>query len=191
MKVERMDGPRVRLTPVTPDDHVFLYNLAIADENAYRWVLRGELPPFERFVEKHTQAFETSFTVWQREAGERIGQALLYNLDMRNGHCYVAVVVAPEALGQGYGRETLGVVLQYVFAVWPVRKVYAEVPGFTFEGVEVGVADAPVMGIFNVEGRLRSHLYVDGEFHDMVIVGFDRSGWKGLDEFLAAWSGDP
>lgn len=190
MKLERMDGPRVRLAPVGREDHAFLYNLATSDENAYRWVLRGALPPFEQFIEQQAPSLNTSFTVWLRETGERIGQALIYNIDMRNGHLYVAVVIAPDGISRGIGRESLGVLIRHAFAVYPVRKVYAEVPGFTFSGVEFGLADAPVNQLFAIEGRLREHLYVDGEYHDMYFVGFDRAQWKGLDEFLAAWVPD-
>jgi RimJ/RimL family protein N-acetyltransferase len=187
VKLERMDGPRVRLAPVGREDHGFLYNLAIADENAYRWVLRGGIPPLEQFIEQQGPSFNTSFTVWLKETGERIGQALIYNIDLRNGHLYVAVVIAPDGIGRGVGRETLGVLIRYALAVYPVRKVYAEVPDFTFTGVEAGVSDAPVRDLFAVEGRLREHLYVDGEYHDMYIIGFNRAHWKGLDAFLAAW----
>lgn len=187
MKLERMDGPRVRLAPVSREDHPYLYNLATADENAFRWLLRGAIPPFEQFVEQHATNFNNSFTVWLKESGERIGQALIYNVDQRNGHLYVAVAIGPEGIGLGIGREALGVLIGYTFSVWPVRKVYAEVPGFTFSGVELAVSDSPVMDLFAVEGRLRSHLYVDGEYHDIYVVGFDREHWKGLDAFLSAW----
>jgi RimJ/RimL family protein N-acetyltransferase len=190
MNLERVDGPRVRLAPVGREDHIFLYNLAVADENAYRWVLRGEMPPFERFIEEHAPSFNNSFIVWLKETGERIGQALIYNIDLRNGHIYVAVVIAPEGIGRGLGRETLGVLIRYVLAVYPVRKVYAEVPDFTFAGVEQDVSDAPVMELFEVEGRLREHVFIDGEYHDVYLISFNRAHWKGLDAFLAAWVAD-
>jgi RimJ/RimL family protein N-acetyltransferase len=187
MKLERMDGPRVRLAPVRPEDHAFLYNLATSDENAYRWVLRGAIPSYEQFIEQQATSFANGFTIWLKEGGERIGQALIYNIDQRNGHLYVAVAVAPEGIGHGIGREALGVLIGYAFAVWPVRKVYAEVPGFTFAGVEPDVTGAPVQDLFAVEGRLRSHLYVDGDYHDMYLIGFDRQHWASFDAFLAAW----
>ena len=127
--------------------------------------------------------------MWLRDTGERIGQAVIYNIDLRNGHLYVAVVISPEGISRGIGRESLGVLIRYAFAVYPVRKVYAEVPGFTFSGVELGMSDAPVNDLFAI-GRLREHLFVDGEYHDMYFIGFDRAHWKGLDEFLAAWVSD-
>jgi RimJ/RimL family protein N-acetyltransferase len=188
MKVERMDGPRVRLTPVRGDDHAFIYNLAISDENAYRWLLRGALPAFEQFIEQHDREYTTKFTVWEREEGERIGEALIYKMDSRNGHCHVAVVIAPEWLGGGFGREALGVLISHVFAVWPMRKIYAEVPGLTFSGIEADVLGAQVNELFTIEGRLRSHLYIDGAFHDLVITALDRDRWTGLDAFLASWT---
>jgi RimJ/RimL family protein N-acetyltransferase len=186
-----MDGPRVRLAPVRPEDHAFLYNLATSDENAYRWILRGNIPPFEQFIDQQTASFANGFTVWLKDPAERIGQALLYNIDQRNGHLYVAVAVAPDGIGRGIGREALGVLIGYAFAVWPVRKIYAEVPGFTFSGVEPNLTGAPVMDLFAVEGRLRSHLYANGEYHDMYLIGFDRQRWAGLDAFLAAWAATP
>lgn len=183
-----MDGPRVRLAPIRPEDHAFLYNLATSDETAYRWILRGAIPPFEQFIDQQAASFANGFTVWLRESGERIGQALIYNVDQRNGHLYVAVAVAPDGVGRGLGREALGVLIGYAFAVWSVRKVYAEVPGFTFSGVEANVTGAPVQDLFAVEGRLRGHLYANGEYHDMYLIGFDRQHWTGLDAFLTAWA---
>jgi RimJ/RimL family protein N-acetyltransferase len=188
VKIERMDGPRVRLAPVTPEDHVFLYNLAISDENAFRWVLRGAIPPFDQFIEQLNREYQTKFTVWGRESGERIGHAIAYNIDLRNGHCSVGVVMAPGALGEGLGRETLGVLIQHLFTILPLRKVYAEVPDFTFTGVEADVLGAEVNDIFTIEGRLSTHLYIDGAYHDMLLVGLDRSRWDSLEAFLGIWT---
>lgn len=188
MNLERMDGPRVRLAPVTPEDHPFLYNLAISDENAFRWVLRGAIPSFDQFVEQLHRDYPTKFTVWLRESGQRVGQAIAYNIDLRNRHCSLGVAIAADGIGRGLGREALGVLVQHMFTILPMRKVYAEVPDFTFAGVEANVLGAEVNDMFAIEGRLRSHLYIDGDYRDVLVVGLDRSRWNGLDAFLAAWT---
>ena len=48
------------------------------------------------------------------------------------------VAVTPDNISLGLGRESLGVLIGYAFAVYPVRKLYAEVPGFTFSGSSWG-----------------------------------------------------
>jgi RimJ/RimL family protein N-acetyltransferase len=80
------------------------------------------------------------------------------------------------------------VLIRHLFTILPMRKIYAEVPDFTFTGVEADVLGAEVNDVFTIEGRLRSHLYIDGDYHDMLLVGLDRSRWRGLEAFLDLWT---
>jgi hypothetical protein len=63
--------------------------------------------------------------------------------------------------------------LSFVFRNWNLRKLYAEVPGFTWEQFKTGHG-----AFFHVEGVLRDHEFFDGRLWDHRIVALYRDEWE-------------
>lgn len=173
-----VDGPNLTmltndalsLVPVNPDDYRFLYWVATAGDNRVRWRYRMQIPPFEVFVQQVHQDTLAQFVVWERSAGVRIGHALAYSADLRNQTTYVGCVLSPEYIGTGFGRQALDLLVDYLTRTWRFRKIYAEVPAFTFDefgGHEFGTRES---NRWVHEATLSEHLYCDGRFWDMHIV---------------------
>ncbi len=162
---------RVVLFPVTPDCYQFLYYLA-TNGNGWRWRYRGMLPPYEGFVQQIHADVLTHFVVVKRDSGERIGYVVVYAADFRNLHAYYGAVFGPEAIGVGYGAEATLACVSYVFASWPFRKLYMELPEFNAGGMTERAS-----GFLNLEATLKDYHYFDGRRWDQYIYSFDREAW--------------
>ncbi len=167
-----LSGDRVELTPIRPEHYEFLYWLASAGQNSARWRYRMQVPPFEIFVQQLHQDVLAQFVVLDRSSSEPIGHAVGYSADLRSGYCYVAAVVSPERVGSGVGKDAIDLLVDYLAMVWPLRKVYAEVPAFTFEHFAAIGHTFQERGsrAWDVEGSMREHIYCAGRYWDMHIV---------------------
>lgn len=168
----------IELRPIFPEHHPMLYHLATTGTNAFRWRYRGQIPPFEVFVQQLHQDVLMQFVVWDNDHHQPAGHVVAYAADLRNRLCYVGVVVEQSYIGTGIGAESLAAMVGKVFAVWDLRKIYAEVPEFTFAALQAKMADLPASDtIFEVEGCLTDYLYSEGRYWDMYYVAVTRDNW--------------
>jgi hypothetical protein len=63
--------------------------------------------------------------------------------------------------------------VDYLFDTWPLRKVYADSLEFNFDQFAGGTAT-----FFEVEGRLKDHVYLKGRYWDQIILAVWRERWK-------------
>jgi hypothetical protein len=72
-----LQGRKASLRPLWPEDHEYLYALAISDDLAFRWRLHGAVPNFETFVHSLSHDVLAQFVVvgtdMQERGAERIG----------------------------------------------------------------------------------------------------------------------
>lgn len=167
-------GSRICLAPVRPDDHQFLHWLANAEQIAYRWRYRSATPPFEVFVQHLNADVLAQFVVRDRQTNDRLGHVVAYAADLRNRTTFVANTVTPDVIGRQVGGEAQNVFLDFLFAAWDFRKIYVELPEFTFDRFESIVQD----GGFEVEGRLRAHTYYKGRYWDQIILAVTNESWE-------------
>ncbi|SFK99018.1 Protein N-acetyltransferase, RimJ/RimL family [Halogranum rubrum] len=80
--------------------------------------------------------------------------------------------LVPEFHGEGYGTESLSLVVDYVFRQYDTPAVGAGV--FDFNDASRGLLE--LLG-FVEEGRRRKFMFVDGEHRDMVQYGLLREEW--------------
>ena len=170
--LDLLESARIRLAPLTPDSYEFLYWLACAGQNSARWRYRMQVPPFEVFVQQVHQDVLAQFVVCDVSSGEPIGHVVCYSADSRSGIAYVAGVMAPDRVGSGIGREALDVFVDYIEMVWPLRKLYAEVPDFTFQHFDTAgheFRERPAR-TWAHEATLTDHVYCSGRYWDMHIA---------------------
>ena len=175
---QRFVGDRVVLRPVMPSDLPFLYEIANSDKNAFRWRFRGALPSMEQFEADVNQASYQHLVALDKESGALVGYVSAYAYDPSNAVCSVAVLMAESAVGQRLGREAMELFITHLFRASPLRKIYAEVPGMTFDGVEESATNEGLDKRFVIEGRLVDHWWSDGRFVDKIIVAIYREQWQ-------------
>lgn len=81
--------------------------------------------------------------------------------------------LVPEVHGEGYGTESVSLVIKYVFREYDTPAIGAE--AFAFNDASRGLLES--LG-FTEEGRRRKFMFVDGDYRDMVQYGLLRQVWK-------------
>ncbi|WP_265108468.1 GNAT family N-acetyltransferase [Halosolutus halophilus] len=81
--------------------------------------------------------------------------------------------LVPEVHGEGYGREAVSLVVEYVFRVHDTPGVGAV--AYDFNDASRGLLES--LG-FTEEGRIRMDRFVDGEYRDTIQYGLLREEWQ-------------
>ena len=173
-KIPVLDGSRTRLRHLRPADYPVLYELAFTGDTAWRWRYRGDSLRYEDFVSSLWQNVTAQYVIEEKATGALAGMISVYSYRPRDQHAHLSLLLAPAARGAAWPFEAVAIFINYVFTVWPLRKLYLESLEFNYETLQSG------KGIwFEEEGRLRSHEYLDGRWWDLHLMAI----WR--DPFLA------
>lgn len=105
--------------------------------------------------------------------GKCIGECGLYQVDDTAHTCELGIGIGDKAYwGKGYGREALQLLLNYAFRLRNFRRVYLRVNATNQRAIHAYRACG-----FVEEGRLRAHVWSNGEYIDLVYMGVLRSEW--------------
>jgi RimJ/RimL family protein N-acetyltransferase len=117
---------------------------------------------------------ETSFAI---EADNKfIGQCALFHFDQVARTCELGIMIGDKDYwGRGYGREAIGLLLDYGFRYHNLHRVYLSVNGNNERAIRAYL----VCG-FKEEGRLRAHVWHDNAYIDLVYMGILRAEWEDL-----------
>ncbi|HVQ96326.1 MAG TPA: phosphopantetheine-binding protein [Mycobacteriales bacterium] len=149
------------LTSVLPGDLQFLHDLATAEQTSFRWRYRGAPPPLERFAENLWQQVLVQYVARRRDDGEPVGHLIAYGAEPGMRFAYVGAAFRPEYAGTGLAAQAVAVFIRSLFHVFPLRKLYLQIPGYNWAQLSSGQD-----GLFQVEGVLRDHLYYAGRTWD-------------------------
>ena len=174
-----LKGDRVLLRPVTEDDLETMWSW---DSDIELVALADDEPPLPRSLEsfreqlKKIMAKPEEVALFAIEAdGSLIGTCSLFDFDLTARTMQLGIFIANrDYWGRGYGREAVGLLLEYAFRYRNQHKVYLG----TFHDNERAIRSYLACG-FVEEGRLREHSWVDGRYKDIVYMGIMRSEWAG------------
>jgi hypothetical protein len=155
-------GRRVILRSVVAEGERWIYEAAVSEEDGYRWRLRGQVIPYDKFMEQLWSDVLCQYVVSARGGdGQALALLQAYKSDFRNGHAHVSVLLRKNYQQAGWPLEGVVLFLNHLFKVWNFRKIYFEGPEFT-----MGTMGSGAGVLFEEEGRYHQHEYHDGEFHD-------------------------
>jgi [ribosomal protein S5]-alanine N-acetyltransferase len=177
-KPEVLEGPRIRLRPVTPEDA----------KRTFSWYNEPEIvAPFDRFSVDTFEEFERSI----REApDDPTSLAPRYVVALRDGDVPIGfvgyymphpvletldvwyVIGDPQARRKGYATEAVGLLLTHLF----------DTTGLPRLGATVDVENQPSVALlerlgFRREGVLRSALLHHARWHDIAVYGILKGEW--------------
>ncbi|MDZ4720781.1 MAG: GNAT family protein [Roseiflexaceae bacterium] len=81
-------------------------------------------------------------------------------------------ILDPEYLGQGYGREAIELLLDYIFRIQNWRRVSIQMLANNERAIRCYRACG-----FVLEGQLRDECYSNGRYVDMMVMGLLRTEW--------------
>ncbi|WP_018637135.1 phosphopantetheine-binding protein [Parafrankia elaeagni] len=158
-------GQFFRLVPVLPPALPFLYSLAVSQDVGFRWRYRGSVPPYPQFEQELWHGMLVQFLVESIQTNQPAGHLICYNADLNLGHAYVGAAMASPYLGTGIAAEPVRLFINYLFDVWPLHKLYLEMPEFNYQQFASAGERA-----LRVEARLRDHDYYRGRRWDRIIL---------------------
>lgn len=173
-----LQGERVLLRAIEREDlaDLWAFNNDLAVELA-----GGGDPPMPQSL-AHLQAeFENeanrggrSGSTFAIEAdGRLIGQCALFAFDDLAHVCELGITIGDTAYwGHGYGREAVSMLLEYAFRYRNLRRVFLKVHGRNERARRSYAACG-----FVEEGRLREHVWSDGAYDDLIMMGLLRHEW--------------
>lgn len=177
-------GERVTLRTVEREDAAFIQrahtNLEI------RYPLGTPLKNQEQLEEWHDDESKDQFLVCLDgdDAGpgqtdednvQPIGVVSVEDADWRRPE--LGYWLVPEVHGDGYGKEAVSLVIDYVFRMYDRPAVGAGV--YDFNDASRGLLES--LG-FTEEGRIRKDRFIDGEYIDTVQYGLLRREWRERNE---------
>ena len=106
--------------------------------------------------------------------GKCIGVCGLERFDETAQTCELGIGIGDkEYWGQGYGRDTVRILLDYAFRLRNMRKVWLRVWGNNERAIRCYRACG-----FVEEGRLREHVWSNGRYEDLIYMGVLRDEWQ-------------
>ncbi|NEU57214.1 GNAT family N-acetyltransferase [Halorussus sp. MSC15.2] len=115
---------------------------------------------------------DANFLVCTENREGALGEVDLFGVE--DDHAEIAYWLVPEARGEGYATEAVTLLLDYAFETRGLRRTYARVVEHND-----GSHDLLERLGFTEEGRLREHVFLDGEYRDVVLYGLLRDEWDG------------
>jgi RimJ/RimL family protein N-acetyltransferase len=156
----------VSIVPFIARRHLeFLYSLAVDSATGYRWRYRGEMITPEKFQAEVNQHVLVQCVVTADDSGRPIGHVVAYQENLRSGHAYVGAAFTPDLVGDGLGAVAVRMFVRYLFQIYPLRKVYLEVPEFNIDLMRSGLGQ-----YLRPEGILQGHDYYAGRYWDRHIL---------------------
>lgn len=176
-----LQGERVTLRAVARED---LPRLRLFKNDLEVELAGGGHPPAPHPLEKLQADFDREIREPDRSKvefaieadGECMGICGLYGIDATARHCELGITIGDkECWGRGYGREAVGLLLDYAFRLRNFHRVWLEVHGENERAMRAYRACG-----FVEEGRMREHLWLAGRYVDNVLMGVMREGWTPL-----------
>jgi RimJ/RimL family protein N-acetyltransferase len=178
-----LKGNRVTLRSVEREDLTILsaFNNDLEVELA-----SGGDPPVPQSFERLQVRYDESLRRGERDGchfaieseGKVLGVCDLFHFDETAHTCELGIIIGDKGYwGRGYGREVIDLLLQYAFQYRNLHKVWLQVNANNKRAMSAYHACG-----FVEEGRQRSHVWSDGRYVDLVLMGVLSDEWKSRNE---------
>lgn len=157
---QALQDPRVRR-------NLMVGRYPFSEEAETKWMERySEMPPVDG-------ATDVIMTFGLKGFDIPLGNTGLHRISMLHRHAEWGIFIGrPEEWGKGFGREVARTMLRYGFDTLNLNRVYLRVNADNEGGIKAYEAAGYVD-----EGLLRSHMFVEGEYRDMRMMGVLRDEW--------------
>jgi len=173
-----LEGRRIRLREIQPDEVFALADLANDDRNLgdrlrhvlnspgelYALASQNNLIESDRFV----------LAVVDRESGELLGSAHVYPAHALYRVPEIALYIYPPDKRQlGFGFEAIALLANFLFYTRPVPKVTIRT-----NASNTFLVDALTPFGFTVEATMRKACFYAGRYHDYLVLSLYREEWE-------------
>ncbi len=171
-----LKGKRVNLRAIEREDlkrlHELNQNVDLVLQGDGQWrptPLAALEKRFERRLEDHEPAW---FAI--EIDGQLVGDIELHSRDRRSRVTSFGVAIYErEYVGHGYGREAIGLLLDWAFFIQNYERVWLT----TWQTNQRALRCYRALG-FVEEARQRRQIFVGGQYVDVIVMGLLRDEWR-------------
>jgi diamine N-acetyltransferase len=168
-------GERVILRSMEKTDlphlHKLRQNVELMTAAQGYWVPKSFEKLLERFDMKFREPDQSWFAIQIDD--KVVGDIALQFVDRRSqASAFGMSIVDPDYVGKGYGREALGLFLDWAFDDQNFRRVWLGVWSTNTRAIRAYEACG-----FKIEGVQREHIFFQGQYVDNIMMGLLRHEW--------------
>ena len=179
MRMPFLVGEHVYLRPLEAGDVAGAYAAWLNDYEVTRFLETGSYPStpgtVATYVEQLTSTPDNVFlAIVEKGTDLHVGNVKLGPIHRVHRRADMGIMIGDRTRwGRGYGREAVALIVAYGFDRLNLHKIGLGVHADHEEAVRLYES----LG-FQVEGRLRGHLFRDGGYHDKLVMGVLREEFK-------------
>lgn len=171
-----LDGPSVRLRPMTRADYGFMWQCRTHPEILYLWMQDRTLPSFEQYAHELDGSLSskalTTLLIETIDGSAPVGYVFAYDFSAFDHTTFISIVIHPTYVRYGWAAEASILFLNYLFTYFDLRKASMEVFAFN------QLALAPLLQLgARIEGRFRGQRYYQGAYHDVIRLAVMHEEW--------------
>lgn len=174
-----LEGKNIILKPVEFEDLEFLLSLINNQELAY-WEGRNEktktLKEQEEWFLKNKNSKER-FIIQDKNTGEYFGYLTFVVRDVISNAAHIALKLTSNSRNKGVGTDSLKLIMSYAFNKLNIHRLFTHI-------IEYNEASLKLFLKCNwqVEGKLRKAIYMNGQYHDNILVSILRDEYYQKEE---------
>ncbi len=169
---QMLEGRRVVLRAIGPEDYAFVYRLETSPELLVRWRFHGRTPSPEESTRSLFDGVLAQFLAVEKTSGKPIGFVNVHDPNLFNATAHLAAIAMPDSRNAALMIDACMPLVEYAFALFPMRKLYAEVLDFNLVQFESIVGK-----FFETEGCLVGDHYFNGQYWNKHILAITREKW--------------
>lgn len=143
--------------------------------NLRLWRFGGKTPGPEQAIQSLWRGVLFQFAIEVANTGDFAGLVNCHDADFQHGLADFALISTDRFRATGLALDAAFRALDYGFATFPLRKIYAQTTPASLANFESVTEE-----IFSVEARLADHYYRDQGFHDKVILSITARHWHSV-----------
>lgn len=171
-----LEGENIFLSPLSKEDASEDYASWLNDQETTLFMGSGKFPvsidELKNYIESYNNKKERILLgIFLKKNSKHIGNITLHQIDWINRLAEIGILIGDKkSRGKGYATEAIGLIASHAFNKLNLHKLIAGV----VKGNEASKRAFEKIG-FKVEGILREHFYLNGEYHDCYRMGLLRS----------------
>ena len=173
LKWEIPAGFRIRLTLLQADDLEFLNQWKSQVDISYITSKAIQHISLEEQQRRFQETIPSIFAIRRIADDQLIGEISLYDLNPKNRSVGMGYFTGTDYRQQGYSKEGLRLLLNYLFEIAGLNKVMADTGAFN----QASIALLKSLG-FQQDGCLRQHQLLDGVLHDQLLFSLLAEEWR-------------
>jgi hypothetical protein len=168
-----LSGRHVYLRPLMPEDSSLLRAAELSPQLGVRWRYRGSTPSPEQWAQTTWNSALAQFLVIRKKNHEPEAFVCAYGANFQDGYAHFAVEALRTTRPAPLTLFGSALFIEYVFNCWNFRKLYLEAPEYNLGPVLSGMGR-----LFDVEARLKEHIWYGGRYWDALNLALYRRTWE-------------